>query len=337
MNSITNSTEQSTTAGASSSPSDLHLTWYPRWHPALDEALQTLPEMDTCPHELFRLFFQDSDPSQKKLGLVTEHGEPVALAGLRKSGKQSWVPVTQWILPGAVFPAKPGYLMPAIEALGVDIWVAWWRMGDEAPQSPLIRFSESTPTYRLHLTESFEHYWRENSHYKTVRRIRNRCQGLTSAVNQPGAAEWTIRKADMRWRVNPGVADPGLPDRLLAINYLEARGRHFTFSLSDGDKLVGGATITMHGKAAVAGMIYRDPDYDSLGIGHRLIDLGVHFAAQKGLEVIDLGGGHAYKKAWGKEEGTRWRFNLCPELLFRVKRFAALARQVRGTLLHGSN
>jgi hypothetical protein len=44
----------------------LEVTWFNGWHPALDEALQSLPENDACPHELFRLLVQTSSSAPKR-------------------------------------------------------------------------------------------------------------------------------------------------------------------------------------------------------------------------------------------------------------------------------
>jgi hypothetical protein len=307
----------------------LKVAWFDTWHPALDEALRSLPEMETCPHELFRLLTQNHSSAPKKTALVTERGVPVAVVGLRHKGRRAWEPVTQWIAPGALFPAMPGYCLPALEALRIDVWIAWWRMEQQPPPSRLIRFMESAPTYRLHLPEEFEEYWRENGYFKTIRRVRNRCRDLTLETNAPGSAEWTIRNWEARWRRDPAIADASLSDRLLAAEYLENRGQYHTLQLSDRGTPIGGATIMVHHKVLVAGVLYRDPNYDHYGVGDRLIDLSFTFAVENGFETFDIGGGHEYKKRWAKQEGERWLFDLCPEPLFRAKRAVNWTRGVR--------
>jgi hypothetical protein len=309
--------------------SGLRVTWFDGWHPALEEALQSLPEMETCPHELFRLLVQNPGPARKRAALVSEKGVPVAVVGLRQRGHYSWEPVTQWIVPGAIFPAQPGYLVRALEALGRDLWVAWWRMGGPPPFSPLIRSMESMPTHRMHSCQDFEQYWRETSHFKTVRRVRNRCRDLTLAINKPGAAAWTIRNWQSTWLDHPTSADPGLSDRILVAEYLERHGRHFTLSLLDGDRLAGSATLTVQHRDLVAGVLYREPEYDPYGIGNRLVDLSFCFAAEHGYETLDIGGGHDYKKHWAPQEGERWWFNISPEPLFWMKRTVQWASKLR--------
>lgn len=308
----------------------LDVVWFDGWHPALDEALPGLPEIESCPHELFRLLIQNPGPAHKSSALVTERGVPVAVLGLRQRGRYSWEPVTQWIVPGAIFPAKPGYLIPALEAARQEVWVAWWRMEHAPPPSKLMRCLESTPTYRLHCSGDFEKYWRENGYFKTIRRTRNRCRNLTLAINSPGSAEWTIRNWQARWSEDPASVDPSLSDRILAAEFLASRGRHYALLLLDGDVPVGGATMTVQNRDVVAGVLYREPQYDRLGVGVRLIDLSFSFAAENGFEVFDLGGGHDYKKHWAPQQGERWWFNLCPEPLFWVKQAVRWARKLRG-------
>ena len=55
----------------------LKVSWFDSWHPALDEALQVLPEDKTYPHELYRLIIQNSGSAKKKTALVTYGGSPV--------------------------------------------------------------------------------------------------------------------------------------------------------------------------------------------------------------------------------------------------------------------
>jgi hypothetical protein len=236
--------------------------------------------------------------------------------------------VTQWITPGVVFPALPHYYLPVLEALGIDVWIAWWRMENEPPSSPLTRYMQSTPTHRLHLTEDYEHYWRADGLFKTIRHVRNRCRGLALEINAPGSAEWTIRNWEAKWRSDCAGADASLPDRLLAAEYLQDRGRYYTLTLWDHDSCAGGATMTAHGKDLVAGVSYRDPHYDRCGVGDRLIDLSCAFGAEHGFQMFDIGGGHEYKQHWARQEGEHWLFDLCPEPLFRAKQAVHWAREV---------
>ena len=90
--------------------SHLRVTWFDDWHDDLDDALNELPELRDCPRQLFRMLHENPTGERKRTALITEHGTPVALLSLRDRG-QSWVPVTHFLLPGVVFPTKPGYLI----------------------------------------------------------------------------------------------------------------------------------------------------------------------------------------------------------------------------------
>lgn len=313
------------------------ITWFDHWHPKLDEALEQLPELDACPHELFRLLVQNPVSARKRTALITERGVPVAVVGLRQRGAHSWDLVTQWIVPGGLYPAKPGYQVSALTALQVDVWVGWWRMERPPPPSPLIRYSESKPTYRMRCAEDHEAYWRQTSHFKTVRQNRNRCSKFALAVNPPGGAEWVINRWGAKWQTNPLYPDPSLSDRIVAAKYLEKHGRYFSLLLLDQENPIGGATLSVHQKDLVAGVLYRDPEYESYGVGGRLIDLSFAFASESSFETLDIGGLEGYKKYWAPEAGARWWFNLCPEPLFRVKQISERVRHVRGKAMSWIN
>ncbi len=291
----------------------LSVRWFNGWDPALDEALRLLPEHDCCPHELYGLLVRNPGSARKRTALVTERGVPVAVAGLRQIGRSQWEPVTQWLVPGIVFPARPGYLMPALRALRSDISVAWWRMNDTPPVVRGMSNLESTPVHRWSFSEDFEGYWRKMKHFKTVQNKRNRCRDFAVAVNPPGSARWVIENWSARWNDQAvSTSDPSLADRILLAEYLEGCGKHYTLVLLDGTKPIAGATNTVHGSDLVAGVIYREPEYDRYGVGDRIIDSVFSFAAEHGFAMLDIGGGHEYKKHWAPQDGERWSFTICP-------------------------
>jgi hypothetical protein len=63
--------------------------WFDEWHLLLDGAVESLPLLDACPHELFRLMVKNPESAGKKIALVTEQGTPVAVFGLRQKGRFS--------------------------------------------------------------------------------------------------------------------------------------------------------------------------------------------------------------------------------------------------------
>jgi GNAT superfamily N-acetyltransferase len=163
--------------------------------------------------------------------------------------------------------------------------------------------------------------------------VRNRCKDYVGRINEPGSAEWTIKKWEEKWRGASAGVDPSLSDRILAAKYLAAIGRYYTISLFDRDVLIGGATMTVHKRDIVAGVLYFDPPYRKDGVGDRLIDLSFSLAMEKDFETFDIGGGHEYKKHWAKQDGERWWFHICPEPIYRVREFIQWGRK---TIRRGS-
>ncbi len=303
----------------------MKVTWFDPWHPALGEALEVLPEADSCPHELYSLLIQNPGPTRKRTALITDQGIPVALAAMRQVGRYRWEPITQWIIPGLVFPSRSEYLIPGLEALGVDVSVAWWRMDSAPPSSRLMRSLESAPVHRMRCSDDFEQYWRQTRHLKTVRQKRDRCKEFTPAINLPGSAEWVIRNWDTKWRDDPTTVSTSLLDRIMVAKDLESRGQHHTLVLLDRDNPIAGVTAVVHRNDLVATVICRDPKYDWHGVGFRLLDLLFYFAVENGFDTVDIGGGQEYKKKLAPVSGERWSFRLCPGYLNAAKRVASSA------------
>ncbi|MBE7554328.1 MAG: hypothetical protein HS126_25010 [Anaerolineales bacterium] len=154
--------------------------------------------------------------------------------------------------------------MPAIEALGVEVFVTWRRMESPPPPSQLIRFKETIPVYQISCSDDFEGYWRQSGHWNTVNKCRKRCKDFTFAVNAPGAAEWIIRNWGPTWERKPVVVN----DSILVAKYLENQGRCYSLVLLDQDKLVAGHTFFTHRNDIVWVHTYRDPAYDAQGCWH---------------------------------------------------------------------
>jgi GNAT superfamily N-acetyltransferase len=302
----------------------LRVTWYHQWHPSLDAMLLELPATSGYPAEIFRVLCENTPTgSKKKIALVTASGSPLALVGLRQSGWH-WEPVTQWLVPGMLFPTSTHDILSVLKALGQDIEVGWWRMDTPPPSSVDIRNLESTPTYRMKLADDYEAYWRHSGHMKAVRQARNRCCDFSFTVDSDGATEWTLRNWARQWSLDPA----SLHDRLAVASFLQQHGKHHSLLLSDGEKPVAGATLTVHNNDLVAGVIYRAPEYEWHGVGVRLIDASFSWASAAGYEDMDLGGGHDYKAKWAPQDGERWLFRWCPTHLHYLKRVVRSVRNI---------
>jgi Acetyltransferase (GNAT) domain len=308
-------------------------TWFfDDWHPELDQALQSLPEADIFPHELFRMLMKMSN--SKKIILVTERGEPVAVAGLRNRWGY-WEPVTQWIVPGILFPVKDGYLSRVLPALALEIKIAWWRWEEPPPQKRWIRNAQSTPTHGMSITEDYEKYWKSNGHFKghfkDIRLYRNRCRDFELRCNSPGGVEWTIRNWEAKWRPQ-GIAEmPDLAERVLVGQFLQKNNLYHSLLLFDGEVPAAGLTMMIHRNEAVAHCNCRDPNYDWNGVSTHLLDLAFRWVKDAGYSGIDLGGSFEYKEKWAPERGEKWKFDVCPDhiaLKMRISELAFRARKI---------
>jgi hypothetical protein len=302
--------------------------FFDTWQPVLDEALHSLPETDLLPHDLFRLLMTESNPETKQTIMMTERGVPVALVGLRHR-EGYWEPVTQWIVPGVPFLVKADYLESVIAAIPFHVSIAWWRLHTSPPEIKKICYSKTSPTYKMLCSEDFELYWKSSGHLNTVKRMRNRCRDFEFEINPAGASEWVIRNWGNQWNISPGE----LQDRIITAGYLEKTGLHFTLILKDKQTWIAGDTFLSHNNEAVWQVSYRHPDYDSYGVGTRLMDLSFQWASKEGFQKIDLGGDHEYKLRWAPIDGEKHVFTICPGYIMVAKRVSELAWKARNTLM----
>jgi ribosomal protein S18 acetylase RimI-like enzyme len=105
----------------------LRVVWFDDWDAVLDNALRELPEMPNCPHDLYRMTMQEPSFTRKRIALVLRDRTPLAVVGLRENGDH-WIPVMQGTIPGAIAPARDGFLLRALRALKADV-----RIGDGLP------------------------------------------------------------------------------------------------------------------------------------------------------------------------------------------------------------
>jgi len=304
----------------------LRYEWFDQWHPKIDEALKELPEMETCPHDLLRSLIQDNGAHQKRVVVISENDAPVALAALRKRAFRHFELITNWIVPQAIIPAQAGAFVRALASLSVSVEVAGWRWKFRPEPSELIKRLEYYPTYGMKCSEHFEKYWRKSGQWTTVKRCRNLCRDFTFAVNPPDGAEWIIKNWGDDWG---GIPQGEIADRLIAARYLEQRGRHYSFLLYDKDKPIAGHTFLIDREDLVWQVTHRDKTYDRHGVGTRLMDLAFQWAAENGLQEIDLGGTHGNKARWAPQNGEKFVMNICPGYLSQWQSVLRLMKKIR--------
>ena len=301
---------------------NVQVEWAQGWDERVDDALRSVPELPDCPHSLLRLLLQNDVPRPKLIAMVSASADGlVALIPLREVGNALEV-ATNWIVPGPPFPARRGWHLPALRALRRDVGVVWWPFVEGSLSPTDVEDLRVVPTRRMDLRTDFDAYWRKTGLLRNIRNSRKRCAGLSVEVDAPGAAEWIIRNAELRWRFDPTAELRGLQDRLIAAAHLEGLGRHHTLTLHDGDEPVSGATVLVHDRGLVGQHTFRRSEYDRLGVGVRIFDASFHWAAANEYEYYDIGGADYgdYKKRWAPEDGLK--------ASFRVRPAGGLARRV---------
>jgi len=294
-----------------------------RWCTELDEALIQLPDPPGWARTLYpALAHIAAKHARIRTYLsVDAQGQPEALVTLMSGPRGVWEPITQWIVPGFVGVARPGTLEPLLARLPVPSRIVWWRMGLPPPQLGYVRIIKSETTYAMHLASDYETHWRQGRFHQTVNRARRRCANFEFIVNAPGAAEYTIRGAATQWQAEDQQTPFQTESRLLLASLLEPEGRHFAFSLMDGEKIVAASTACIVQEDLVGLATMRDREYQQFDTGTYLIDRIAQWGREKGFKSLDLGGSHDYKKQWGPASGTKSKLYIYPPLSYATHRF----------------
>lgn len=302
--------------------------WFRSWHPELDAALAVLPEMETCPHELFRALATNTTAVRKVLALVLEDGTPLALFALRRRNRH-WEPVGELAVPDALAPAQPGRLFDALSALGVYVRIPDW--GRPIPPAADVRELAYFSTYRVSTSADFDALWRELRNTDRVRKARNRCTRLGDIefeIDNPAAASWTIGNWGRKWSRPYADIRALARDMQVAAQFLTPRGQYHSFRLLHRGEPVAGTNWFVHGNTLVAHCSYRDPAYDAFGVGVRLDELFFRWSAASRYKTIDIGGEFEYKARWAKEGGVHANFSVMPPHLAIAKSSLEAARRL---------
>jgi Acetyltransferase (GNAT) domain len=301
----------------------LRVKAFAAWSRELAEALTRLPEAELCPHGLFAALMDLPWSGRRKIFLMSEGDEPVAIVPLDYEGgywKPSLLPSTL-----TIGPAKDGRMLGALRATGLAIRVGYWPAGLPAGEPNICEVTEA-PTYRLPPNEDPEPYWRSEGRMHGLNQARNRCKGFTFEVDGPGAVAWTINNWGEKWGGPQSPAGLSAPARILAGEHLEPIGRHHAFRLLDGSRPVAGLTGIVREGELMLLCSYRDPAYDWNGVGNRLMELSLRWGVAEGL-AVGLGGGFTYKEGWAPRAGSHQEFSILPR---RVQVAREVERRARG-------
>ncbi len=291
----------------------------PGRHADVHAALQILPEAANCPRDLYQALLEGDGTGQRRVVVVTDRDEPLAVVAMRRRGL-SWGLLTNWIVPGYLFPVKPGRVDQALGAINEPVFVSWWRQPQSPPYGLQVRGLKRVSTHGTPLEIDLDAMWRELGLARSLRKARERTQDFELEVNAPGACEWVIRKWQERWQGPDAGDEPELLDRIMVARHLEKRGLHFTLTLRHGERVVAGNTNVVHGQDFVCQTSWRDLDYSAHNVGVRLEELTFRWAQQAGYRFYDLGGGHSYKKQWAPVAGERYEFECTSAAGFLFRR-----------------
>lgn len=304
------------------------VTWFSTWHQVLDEALTALPEMQDCPHELYKALAINPGPTKKRIALVTREGKPVSVVALRKRANH-WQPVTMGTTPGAVIPTADDEPWDALAALRTPIWaLVRASPGEDAP----ITSSYATPEARAHLANDFEAYWREQHLHRVIRQARNAYRNSEIRVDGDGDAEWIVSMWAQFWHDPRRQLTVGWRDRILAAQYFRSSGRYRSICLLDGDERVAGNLFFVRGRELMGETTYRERTARS-SPGVRLHDAAFYWARDEGYEYMNFGGsGFSYKTQWAPQDGAVYNVSVEPPVHRMLRRAREAQRRTAGAL-----
>lgn len=289
------------------------VTVFRSWCSALDDAVKYLPEDADWPHELYMLLARNVPEGTGRFVMWTERDVPIGVAAFVQKPQGIWEPVTHWILPGLVGLAAPSRIGELFAQLPFCTRVAWWRMAEPAPSGGHVRLAASESTYGMSCSEDYEAYWKQTGQLRAVKKARDRCRNFTVSVNAPGASTWVLQQSGRHRLPNDRAESAHLANRMLTARYLETLGKSFTIAIQDGEKLVAAEACIVHRQELVLWNTFRHQDYDSHGLGNRLMDFAYHWARDNGLARIDIGGGFLdYKRRWAPRASAKTRLLISP-------------------------
>ncbi len=263
------------------------------------------------PYDLFRAVFENRSQGCKTIALLWRGGAPWAFVPLRRAGRY-WEPLFVGVIPETVpFPCN-GRRDGALAALRLNIGV--WQDLEPPVGLENRRWLSRFTSYELDLRDDPEPYWRARDLWKTIRQSLRRGAGLELVTNDGDGCEWTINRWRDRFsRVNPGGTVTKWADRAVVARWSLANDWQMrSWHLRDGSRWVGGLTGFVLGERLVFGTIYRDPEYDWFGVGHRLFYEALVWGRREGIPMASLGTTFPYKRRWAPGCGSQWSYVVAP-------------------------
>jgi GNAT superfamily N-acetyltransferase len=307
-------------------PRNTRIEWHDRIGARFSDAYAAVGGEDWVPLELLSRVLATPGPHRKRTAVLYRHDVPWAVVPLRLA-RRFWEPLMQGVVPDlAPFAStsRPGSVLATL-GLNVGLWAS-----PEPPSwSQNVRWAQSLPCYELDVTIDPESHWRSTQLWKTIVQARKRTASFELVRDDASACSWSIE----RWRdrfyrgVNDQVSSKW-NDRVTVANWALANNwRMHSWHLRDGDRWVAGATAFEHNARLALGTIFRDPEYDWHGVGHRSLYEVCMWARQNGLQKVSFGNSFEYKRRWARPSGQHWDAIVAPRSVYAWDAVLERARQ----------
>ena len=287
------------------------------WHEGLGQGLHAayaaVGGEEWVPAALLIRVLATPGPHRKRVAVVYRDESPCAVVPLREAGR-FWEPLLQGVIPEInAFPCV-SHQEEVLASLNLNI--GCWASLEPPSGNRNLRWAEPKPCYELNVHEDPEPYWRSRNLWKTIVQARNRTSAFELVVDDAGACSWGIEQ--WRDRFYTGANDQVSSkwnDRVTVANWALANDwRMHSWHLRDRerDRWVAGVTGFVHDGRLSFGTLFRHPEYDWHGVGHRCFYEVFLWARSQGLKTVSLGADWEYKRRWAPPVGTQWDFVVSP-------------------------
>jgi hypothetical protein len=293
----------------------LEIRWSSTWTRELDKALESLPLLADCPHDVYRELVRPTN-AEKRHALVLERGEPAALISLRRCARH-WEPVTYQCMPFAIAPARDmPTLARALGALGMEVRVPAG-VGEEVRE---LQPSDCWPYtwHKIDVQGDYEAHWRAKKRQYTIRRARKETAHMQRRIDAEGDLQWIVECWRTRWIDDPNQEAVAAEDRLNFWGALARRSdaalKVHTLMLVEGEQRVSGLILTSKGDTAMIQCGGRDPAFEDAYSAAAAQIFAVDWAKTSGFATLDIAGG-PHKRLWGPEGGQRYGVVFRPRVM----------------------
>lgn len=301
----------------------VRIVWKESWDGDLDAALDALPALEGCSHEHYRALMGETGVP-KRHAIALEGEIPSALISLRRR-KMFWEPVASQCLPGVIAPARDRpALARALNALGCEVRMSYG-LGPEAYELGA-RLVYPYQVHEIDLTSDYEAHWREHKQWqlRAVKKARTKCADMAIRADADGDLGWILENWRQMWADDPQQEVLATADRLALWTALRDAPREnwcaHTIVLAHEGAPVAGMVLLARGDTVTFQCSAREEAYEKLGVGTRVMDAAIEWAAANGFARFELGSGE-YKHRWAPANGVRHGAVCRPVIMHALYRF----------------